>query len=491
MVKLIIYGGFLAFFGVLMIIAYREFAGSKSEGKDIFYMTALLVQRKWSMRKKGKNRALISGEKVREQLKALNPGEDVEALKKEYALGKLRLVFIILLSGNVLAIAVCLSNLGSKELSEGRLLPRNGYGGGDKTAIMHVEADGLPFSEDIRIRIMEEEYTDEEAEELFLDLTESMEERIRGDNENLDEVRTDLHLPRSFDNYPFTVTWDSSNCNYMDSSGHIVAKDIDEDGEVVALRCVCKYKEWEGEYSLGIRLLPPVYTEEEVWKNAVESELDAAQQATIHKSNLLLPDVADDTELIWSETDKDESHILLFLTAAAAFLAYQFKDRDLLDRMKKRETQIREDYCPIINRMTLYMTAGMTTRAAFFKIAEDYRRARDETGRKRFAYEEMLMACKEMNNGVSEGAAYENFALRCSCGEYTRLVGLLNQNLKKGNANLLTDMKNESLRAQTERQNSVRKKGEEAGTKLMLPMMMMLGIVMIIIMVPAFMSFAV
>ena len=43
-------------------------------------------------------------------------------------------------------------------------------------------------------------------------------------------------------------------------------------------------------------------------------------------------------------------------------------------------------------------------------------------------------------------------------------------------------MRTEAYRAQTERQNSIRKKGEEAGTKLLLPMTIMLGIVMVLIM---------
>lgn len=40
-----------------------------------------------------------------------------------------------------------------------------------------------------------------------------------------------------------------------------------------------------------------------------------------------------------------------------------------------------------------------------------------------------------------------------------------------------------------QRKALARKRGEEAGTKLLLPMIMMLGIVLIIIVVPAFMSF--
>lgn len=39
-----------------------------------------------------------------------------------------------------------------------------------------------------------------------------------------------------------------------------------------------------------------------------------------------------------------------------------------------------------------------------------------------------------------------------------------------------------------QRKNMAKKQGEEAGTKMLLPMMMMLGIVMVIVMVPAILS---
>ena len=39
-----------------------------------------------------------------------------------------------------------------------------------------------------------------------------------------------------------------------------------------------------------------------------------------------------------------------------------------------------------------------------------------------------------------------------------------------------------------ERKNLAKKQGEEAGTKLLLPMFMLLAIVMVIVVVPAFMS---
>lgn len=72
---------------------------------------------------------------------------------------------------------------------------------------------------------------------------------------------------------------------------------------------------------------------------------------------------------------------------------------------------------------------------------------------------------------------------------YTRLAALLAQNLSKGSANLTSMLQAEAADAFEERKHTARKLGEKAGTKMLVPMMMLLGIVMVIITVPALTSY--
>lgn len=99
---------------------------------------------------------------------------------------------------------------------------------------------------------------------------------------------------------------------------------------------------------------------------------------------------------------------------------------------------------------------------------------------------EMLYTCRELRSGTSEGVCYEHFGRRTGLQEYIRLCTLLTQNLKKGNSTLLERLREESDRAAEERLQQGRKLGEEAGTKLLVPMVLMLAVVMAVIMVPAF-----
>ena len=100
-----------------------------------------------------------------------------------------------------------------------------------------------------------------------------------------------------------------------------------------------------------------------------------------------------------------------------------------------------------------------------------------------------IPAAIESQTGVSEADAYENFGKRCSLRQYVRLTALLNQNMKKGSNNLLVSLQQESRDAFETRKNMARRLGEEAGTKVLGPMMLMLGVVLVMIMIPAYLSF--
>ena len=73
--------------------------------------------------------------------------------------------------------------------------------------------------------------------------------------------------------------------------------------------------------------------------------------------------------------------------------------------------------------------------------------------------------------------------------QYRKFCSLLSTNMKKGSLNLKILLEKEAEEAFTNYQLQIKKLGEEAGTKLLLPMIMMLGVVVVIIMIPAFMTY--
>jgi hypothetical protein len=71
---------------------------------------------------------------------------------------------------------------------------------------------------------------------------------------------------------------------------------------------------------------------------------------------------------------------------------------------------------------------------------------------------------------------------------YRKFGTILSQNLRKGTKGMRELLQRESEEAFEERKALAKRRGEEAGTKLLFPMFLMLGTIMFMIIVPAFMS---
>jgi len=157
---------------------------------------------------------------------------------------------------------------------------------------------------------------------------------------------------------------------------------------------------------------------------------------------------------------------------------------------KERKEQMLLDYSDVVSKLLILLGSGMTLKQAWNRISAQYsdKRKKKETD-KRYIYEEMLTTNHAMLDGESERSAYQKFGERTDLAVYQRLMRILLQNLQTGSRGLCQLLAQESESAMEERKALARKLGEEAGTKMLLPLMLMLGIVIAIIMVPAMLSF--
>lgn len=200
-----------------------------------------------------------------------------------------------------------------------------------------------------------------------------------------------------------------------------------------------------------------------------------------------LPAELDGKKLQWIRSGDTSGTFLAGLCFAAAVLLLGEQSRMEQQKLRKRREQLLMDYPALVMKFTLLVQAGMTVRRAFQKIGEDY--LRRKPARPRFAYEEIVTACREMESGVSELEAYRRFGERCNQIQYKTFSTLLIQNLQKGSRQLSDMLERESLEAWEERKRKARVLGETAATKLLFPMILMMMVVMALIMIPAFLSF--
>ena len=132
----------------------------------------------------------------------------------------------------------------------------------------------------------------------------------------------------------------------------------------------------------------------------------------------------------------------------------------------------------------------MTLKGVFTKVAKNYEQRKNvENIPIRYLYEEILLAVYEFQAGISEEVVYRNFGMRVGLPIYKKVVELLIQNLKKGTGDLLFMLQREENTALEMRKEQAKRLGEEAGTKMLLPMIVLMGVVLLFILYPAMVQF--
>ncbi len=445
----------------------------------------------------GNKRRFFSQETIKENLRILKPdsrkAERESIHLKKYHVAKLKLLMQMLFIGNGLALLLYVSEQMSGMLTDGRYIDRNTYGMGSMEMDLNAkitETDGTKSSQNFTLTIEERQYEKAVVKQMAAELTELLPNLILGSNVSLEAVRSDLELVQEVEGYPFQLEWESGDYSYINSDGCVINEKVEPEGVVVNLIVSMIYGDYREEQVIPVHILPSEYSSEEQLRKEIYELLIKQEQQERSSEQVELPLELEGRTINWKEETDDASGTLFLLLCVAAVVVYFVKDEELREKVEERNKQLLFDYPRLISRVTLYLGAGMTIRNVFCKIALDYQKEKQAGGEARYVYEEMLLTCHELDSGVSETVAYEHFGKRCRLIQYIKFSNLLVQNLRKGSNSLLEVLQQESKNAFEERKNRARRLGEEAGTKLLMPMMLMLGIVMILIIIPAYFSFS-
>lgn len=423
---------------------------------------------------------VFRSEQVDADLAGLYTGVSKEEVRAEYYSGKVGLFLIILLAGAILGLAARLGARESAFLPEGNLVIREGTEGGTRRLLL--AADDGESRRSFTVEVEPQELGREEAEACFQSFLDGPEQYILGRNANLRHVAFDLDLRESYEGVPLQLTWESDRPDLLEDDGTVqeVADDVG-----VGLTVAWKYGAHSGTGRLNVTLAAPRLSQEEKEYREMQQAVLLAEEESRVEGSFRLPAVWEGKDLTWTLETKDYSVFIWLAAPAIALSVFFLSDRDLHAKLEKKRQELHREYPDIVHRLALYVGAGMTVRGAFQKMGRDYVK-KGKKGGTRPGYEELLYTCRELDTGVSERTAYERFGRRTGLREYVKLSTLLGQNLKRGNSALLERLHEEAENASQEMLLQVRKSGEEAGTKILVPMVMMLGVVMVMILVPAF-----
>ena len=391
-------------------------------------------------------------------------------------------MLLILFAANLIGAAATANTLSNDTAARGYLL-RNEYGSDGEEASLTVELDGK--KQNVELHVPARCLSDEEIQEA-LDQAEDLLPGLLLKGLDARHVDRDLTLPAGAGELPVTITWDTGDPEVMDWEG-VIGDGVSEAGEEVVLTATLACDNVKREKELSLRVYPRERTEREQLTREVEEAVRSANDET--EETVLLPSRVDGREAVWSLNQGKTGLVVLLLGALVALL-YAYTQIHMREEEEKRhDEEMLMDYPNIVSKLVLLVTAGMSLRKAFARIRSDYRDSLKHGAARRAGYEEIVRMSLEMEHGVSELVAYENMGKRTRVSVYRTFSTLLVQNLTKGGSEMAAVLAREAEEACEDRKKRARILGEEAGTKLLLPMLLMLGVVMVILMVPAFFAF--
>ncbi len=438
---------------------------------------------KWLWRKQEKYRSRhprwgLHG-RAQEALRAICGEVQARKYYERYQVEKNRRLLFWLLVGMGLSAALTIA-FAVQDRTPVQALERPEPSEGARQYALKVLADGDKTGE-IAVEVPVRQLTQQEAGELLQKAEEELDVIVAGWNP--DAVDTDLSFPDRLQDGLVDVRFDSSCYDVLDGAGHVRNAWLQEEGKVVELCAVLTCGESRRECVYPVLVLPKgTGFAARLEREAVRRiQGDDAQKTD---KTIALPQDFDGKALRWEEKRPIYGGWTAFLTAAGCVALYVAFEKDLVREGEKYREELLLVYPSFLAKLTLLAGTGMPVRMVFFKMAQEAKRKTAAP-----VYEEVLRTCREMESGETELQAYENFGIRCRLPQYKKCASLLSQNVQKGTGGLLVALRQESVNAFEERKAFALRKGEEAQTKMILPMLMMLVAVMILVMVPACFSF--
>lgn len=479
---------------ILAVVSRNENVEEKNkiEADIIFYKMATFIYKKilCLCKRLGKeDYFLFQSDKVRKDLQKLYPGDSILRREAWYYIHKIHLVLIIAVVGTFISgVLFIVTKADGRIVLESSIL-RNEYGEGSKEITLTPRSSALDSNKEMTIYVNEKKHSESEFQTIVEDMINKLPDQILNGNKSLEYVDRDLKLMTKMNPEYIQMKWESSDYSRVDEEGKIDLDNLEESGELILLTVTFSYFEYNTSHSFYVQIFPRKKVESEIQRENIELMVKQSEEGSQQMDSFSLPKLYNKVPVLWERKNDNLIGKLLLITVIGSIVAYFLIDKKLRDKVNIRNNELLDDYPEMISKLSLLVSAGLPIKTAWKKIVTDYKSSRNESYGSRYLYEEMLYTIHEMESGVAERKAYGNFGKRCHLQQYLKFSSLLTQNSKMGSLGIAALLCEEASEAWEMKKEKARILGEEAGTKLLFPMMLMMGVVMIIIMVPAFLTF--
>lgn len=343
--------------------------------------------------------------------------------------------------------------------------------------------------EEVAIEISPVQRSGEDARKLLEQAVKEWEEEFLGSNASADDVRSDLDIPSTLCEGLVKVSCESSNYDILQSDGTIAAENIPDDGEIVSLTVKLSYGDYEQIEVYSLYVKPPEKGSADWLRMQLADAVSEAEEVSRSKGRFALPETVEGHRVEWVQ-ERNYEWIYILLLGAVSVFALQLREKENQKKQKKmREQQLLTEYPQMVYQLSVLLDSGMTIRRAWERMLQtDEKMARDQgNGKKqrRIFVSEMRITYREIREGRGERDAYERFGRRIGLMPYQRLGTLLSRVLQQGSRDLRNLLEKEASEALEMRKNRAVRLGEEAGTKMLFPMLGMLLLILLVLLLPA------
>lgn len=437
---------------------------------------------------------ILLNNKIEKCLHHLYSDSEYQAYSKKYCKDKAKRMAVIFVLGLlILFIYELIGNTNSSSEVNDNIIMRNEYGHGNRHILIDARGKDLDICTSLDIEVNASEYTYEQNEHFFNELICEFDKYIIGENLSFDYVDKRMNFVNSVDEYPFDITYETDNPIILNSKGEInyeKLREIDSDkkGVIVLVTASISNGEYVKQHMFNVRVYDRVRSADELFYDSLIKAIEEKDKQTKNKEYLELPDTVGGINVIYTEKTKNYSWLILLLTFVLMIVYNSQMDNDVIRRDEERTEQLIREYPILLNRFSLFYNAGMPIKGIWSKLCKDYEN--NKNGKKINAvYEEMLVSYYGMQEGKTEAEMYSDFARRCDLQKYNAFANLLCQSVSKGRSDTCEILARECEDAFNERKRIAKEKTETAGTKMLGPMFIMLLVVIVIVLYPAFASF--
>lgn len=327
--------------------------------------------------------------------------------------------------------------------------------------------------------------TESEAEKRFSDLERRLPEEIKGENASIREITKKLELPEKDEKTGVSLCWFTEESERISADGSVDLIGVKTPLHI-RLGVEMTLDSWKHKTVLSLTLLPAESGADleaglqSRFRQAVE-----ASENSLETDSLILPEkLGDGVKVKWYAAEKKSPATAVFLLSAAlCLLVYRQRYHSIDEYGKSRQAAIKREFPELVNQLLLLLSAGLVVSAALEEIASAVELTPETRRRSPLFYEIAQIGARVRESNTSFARELRDFSQDCGVREMIRFSSIVEDNMDKGSS-LADKLSQEAHLLRDQQKRNAEELGQLAETKLSLPLMILLLVLVTIATAP-------